>query len=228
MSLWPSTLFFLLSFLFTNFVTQQHLNVRETSASGFGSEKKNSPKTILFFGNSLTAGYGIGPSLAFPALIQQKIDSLAWEFEVINAGLSGETSSGGLRRVDWLLKRRIDILVLELGGNDALRGISLELTKKNLQEIIDKTKAKYPKVKIIIAGMQAPPNLGQTYTSQFRAIFPDLAENNHESLIPFLLEGVAGESALNLPDRIHPTAEGHKIVAALVWKVLKPLLESLK
>ena len=185
-------------------------------------------KTILFLGNSLTAGYALQKSQAFPALIQQKIDSLGWNFEVVNAGLSGETSSGGLRRINWLLKRKVDVLVLELGANDALRGIYSELTKKNLQAIIDSTKHKYPKVTIIVAGMLAPPNLGKEYTDKFRSIFTHLAEKNHALLIPFVLENVGGIPELNLSDGIHPTSEGHRIVAENVWKVLKPVLKNFK
>lgn len=187
--------------------------------------KKKSAKTILFLGNSLTAGYGLQKSQAFPALIQQKLDSLDWNFEVVNAGLSGETSSGGLRRINWLLKRKVDVLILELGANDALRGIYLELTKKNLQAIIDSTKHKYPNAKIVVAGMLAPPNLGKEYTDKFRSIFTDLTED--ALLVPFLLKGVGGVPELNLSDGIHPTSEGHKIVAENVWKVLKPLLETM-
>ncbi len=190
--------------------------------------EKTSNKTILFLGNSLTAGYGLAPRLAFPSLIQQKIDSVGWNFDVVNAGLSGETTSGGLRRIDWLLRNHIDVLVLELGGNDALRGIPPELTKKNLQGIIDKTREKYPDVKIVIAGMQAPPNLGENYTRRFRQMFPELAEENDAALIPFLLEGVGGVAELNLADRIHPNAQGHKIVAENVWSVLKPVLKSMR
>jgi len=185
-------------------------------------------KTILFFGNSLSAGYGLDPELAFPARIQEKIDSLKWNFRVVNAGSSGETSSGGLRRVDWLLKNRVDIFVLELGGNDGLRGITLDLTKKNLQAIIERVKAKYPSVKIVIAGMQVPPNLGQEYAAQFRALYVELAKKNDALLIPFLLEGVGGDPKLNLPDGIHPTAEGHRIVAKNVWKVLLPLVKTMR
>lgn len=185
-------------------------------------------KTVLFLGNSLTAGLGLQKSQAYPALIQQKIDSLGWPFQVVNAGLSGETSAGGLRRVDWLLKRKIDVLVLELGANDALRGLSLESTKKNLQAIIDRTTAKYPEVRVVIAGMLAPPNLGQIYTSRFNAIFAELTKENDAALVPFLLEKVAGISELNQADRIHPTAEGHKIVAQNVWHILKPVLEEFK
>lgn len=193
-----------------------------------GNKKTATMKTILFLGNSLSAGYGLDPEQAFPALVQKKIDSLQWNFRVVNAGLSGETSSGGLRRVDWLLKNRVEVFVLELGGNDGLRGITLDLTKKNLQAIIDRVKAKYPDVKVVIAGMQVPPNLGQEYTSQFRALYAELAKKNNARLIPFLLEGVGGDPKLNLPDGIHPTAAGHQIVANNVWKVLLPLLKILQ
>jgi len=191
------------------------------------TKKQATSQTVLFLGNSLTAGYGLDESFAFPNLIQQKIDSLGWEFEVINAGLSGETSAGGLRRIDWLLKRRIDILVVELGGNDALRGIDLSVTKQNLQALISKAKKKYPRVRIVIAGMQVPANLGTPYTEAFRRIYPDLAEVNEAYLIPFLLANVGGIANLNQPDRIHPNAQGHRIVAETVWRVLRPILEEM-
>jgi acyl-CoA thioesterase-1 len=186
------------------------------------------PKVILFLGNSLSAGLGVDPSQAFPALIQKKIEEKKLNYKVINAGLSGETSAGGLRRVDWLLKQKVDILVLELGGNDGLRGISTETMQSNLQAIIDRAKAKYPNIKIVIAGMQAPPNLGTEYTSAFKAVFPELAKKNRAALIPFLLEGVGGNPKLNLPDGIHPTAEGHKVIAETVWKTLEPILMAQK
>jgi acyl-CoA thioesterase-1 len=182
------------------------------------------PKVILFLGDSLSAGFGLEVHQAFPALVQHKIDSLGLNFKVINAGLTGETTSGGLRRADWLLKQKVDVLVLELGANDGLRGLSPEDTEKNLQTIIDKTKQKYPNVKIVLAGMQVPPNLGQDYTAKFKAIYPALAKKNKAVLVPFLLEGVGGIPRLNLPDGIHPTAEGHQIVAATIWKSLKPVL----
>ncbi len=194
----------------------------------YGEETEPSPQTILFLGNSLTAGYGLDKIHAFPALIQQKINALEWAFTVVNAGLSGETSSGGLRRINWLLRRKIDILVLELGANDALRGVPLVVTRNNLQAILDRAREAYPDVKIVIAGMLAPPNLGSDYTEEFRSIYPDLAAKNNAALIPFLLEGVGGVPELNLPDQKHPTAEGHQIVAENVWKILKPLLESMQ
>jgi acyl-CoA thioesterase-1 len=185
------------------------------------TEKK---KTIVFFGNSLTAGYGLSPTEAFPALIQNKIDSLGLSYKVINAGVSGETTSGGNSRIGWILKQPLDVFILELGANDGLRGIPISETKKNLQSIIDKVKAKYPAAKLVLAGMQIPPNMGQKYTSEFRTIYPDLAKKNSVTLIPFILEGVGGEAKLNQQDGIHPTAEGHRIVAENIWKELKGLL----
>lgn len=189
--------------------------------------KSAEPRTILFLGNSLSAGYGLGTEFAFPALIQEKIDSLGWNFKVINAGLSGETSSGGLRRIDWLLQRKIDVFFLELGANDGLRGIPLDLTQQNLQAIIDRVKAKNAEVRIVIAGMLVPPNMGREYSSKFRTLFLELAKKNEAALVPFLLEGVGGNPKLNLPDGIHPTAEGHRIVARNVWQVLKPVLQEM-
>ena len=181
-------------------------------------------KTIVFYGNSLTAGYGLSPEQAFPAHIQKKIDSLGLPYQVINAGVSGETSSGGKTRIDWMLQQPVDIFVLELGANDGLRGIPLSETKKNLQEIIDKVKAKYPDTKLVFAGMQIPPSMGQAYTTEFKNIYTELAEKNQMTLIPFLLEGVGGETHLNQRDGIHPTAEGHLIVAENVWRELHDLL----
>ncbi len=178
----------------------------------------------MFLGTSLTAGLGLSESQAYPALLQQKMDSVGLRFRVINAGVSGETSAGGLRRMDWLLKQPVRVLVLELGANDALRGQDLEATRHNLQEIVDRTRAAYPDVAIVIAGMQAPPNLGDRYATEFRDIFPNLARRNHAALIPFLLDGVASIARLNQVDGIHPTAEGQGIVAANVWRVLQPVL----
>ncbi len=176
--------------------------------------------TILFFGNSLTAGYGVEPSEAFPALIQDKIDSLHLDYKVVNAGVSGETTSGGNSRIDWVLRQPVDIFVLELGGNDGLRGIPLSETRQNLQAIMDKVKAKYPAAKIVLAGMQIPPNMGKTYANEFRDLYSELAKKNNVTLIPFLLENVGGIRKLNQTDGIHPTPEGHRIVANNVWDVL--------
>ena len=186
------------------------------------------PKVILCFGDSLTAGYGLDPAQAFPALIQAKIKARGWGFRVINAGLSGETTAGGRRRIAWVLQRPIDVLVLALGANDGLRGLPIAEARHNLQAIIDHTRQTYPQVKIVLAGMQAPTNLGREYTTSFQALFPALAAANDVALIPFLLAGVGGIPALNLPDGIHPTPAGHAIIAQNVWKVLEPLLQSLQ
>jgi acyl-CoA thioesterase-1 len=186
------------------------------------------PKVVLVLGDSVAAGYGIDPSEAFPARIQEKIAAKGWNFKVVNAGQSGDTSAGGLGRMDWLLKNRVDVLVLELGANDGLRGVPAEVTAKNLQAIIDRTKAKYPEAKIVIAGMKVPPNMGRDYGRRFESIFSELAQRNKAALIPFILEGVGGVQKLNLPDGIHPTAKGHEIAAANLWKVLEPVLRSLR
>lgn len=186
--------------------------------------KAKDTKTILFFGNSLTAGYGLDTNESFPSLIQNRLDSLDLNYTVINAGLSGETTAAGKNRLGWVLKQKVDIFVLELGANDGLRGIPLDETRSNLQTIIDVVRDKNAETKIILAGMQIPPNMGQGYTREFRTIFPDLAEKNDLQLIPFLLDGVAGKPELNLPDGIHPTAEGQKIVTNNVWAVLEELL----
>ena len=185
------------------------------------------PRVILFLGDSITAGYGLDLDQAFPALIQEKIDAKSWNFKVVNAGQSGDTSAGGLNRLDWLLKNRVDILILELGANDGLRGLPAETTRKNLQAIIDLTKGKYPEAKVIVAGMKVPPNMGGDYGRKFEAVFADLVKKNKAVLIPFVLEGVGGSRELNLADGIHPTAKGHEIVATNVWKVLEPVLRSL-
>ncbi|MEX2401252.1 MAG: arylesterase [Rhodothermales bacterium] len=187
-----------------------------------------SAPTVLFLGNSLSAGSGLDEQDAFPSLIRQRIDSLGWNFRVINAGLSGETSSGGLRRIDWVLRQPVNVLVLELGGNDGLRGIPVDVTRENLRQIIRKTRDVYPDVRIVLAGMQIPPNLGHDYTQRFRAVYPELAEAEDTYLIPFLLEGVGGVDSLMQGDGIHPTEEGHRLVAENVWKVLAPVLQSMR
>ena len=192
-----------------------------------GGAAQGSAKVILFLGDSITAGYGLDTTQAFPALIQEKIETRGWPVRVVNAGQSGDTSSGGLSRIDWLLRSPVDILVLELGANDALRGVPPEVTQKNLQAIIDRVRAKYPQVKVVIAGMMVPPNMGREFSRRFNGIFPELAKRNGATLIPFVLEGVGGVRELNLADGIHPTAKGHQIVAVNVWKVLEPLLTKL-
>ena len=181
-------------------------------------------KTLVFFGDSLTAGYGLDPDEAYPALIQKKIDDAGLHGRVVNAGLSGETTAGGLRRLDWILRQRVDIFVIELGANDGLRGISPESSRSNLQTMIERVRAKYPQAKIVLAGMQLPTNMGPEHTHQFAAIYPELAKTNQATLIPFLLDQVGGITRLNQADGIHPTAEGHQIVAETVWRILKPLL----
>ena len=188
------------------------------------TQSKNSQKTILFFGNSLTAGMGLDIEEAFPALIQKKLDSALLTYDVINAGLSGETTASGKNRLSWLLKQKIDVFVLELGANDGLRGIPLDETKKNLQNMIDEVKKHNPEVIIVLAGMQIPPNMGIDYTKGFQAIFPNLASENDIALIPFLLKDVAGMPDLNQQDGIHPTAAGQEIVANNVWEILEKAL----
>ncbi len=181
-------------------------------------------KLILFFGDSLTAGYGLSPEEAFPALVEKSMIKSGKAVRVVNAGLSGETSAGGLSRIDWILRQPIDLFVLELGGNDGLRGLPLDQTRKNLQTIIDKLRIKYPSCKIVLAGMMVPPNMGKEYSSSFQRLYRELAKKNNAVLIPFLLEGVGGIEKLNQADGIHPNAEGHKIVASNLVKVLSPLL----
>ncbi len=188
--------------------------------------KTETRKNIIFFGNSLTAAYGLEDlSKGFVGLIQQRIDSLGLPYRCINAGLSGETTAGGKGRVDWVIDQQpFDIFILELGGNDALRGIQPDDGIKNLQSIIDKVKAKNPSVKIILAGMEAPRNMGNTYLKAFHEMYPTLAKKNNTLLIPFVLEGVGGVAELNQKDGIHPTEAGNKIIAETIWGVLKPIL----
>lgn len=188
------------------------------------TEVKDSNKKILFFGDSLTAGYGLEVSQAFPALIQQKIDALGLDYTVINAGLSGETTASGKNRLEWVLEDDIDIVIIELGANDGLRGVPLTETESNLQSMVDTVQNTLPDAKIILAGMKIPPNMGPDYTSKFESIFPELAASENITLIPFLLENVAGIPELNQGDGIHPTVEGQKLVANNVWDVLKPIL----
>ncbi|UZH55253.1 arylesterase [Salinimicrobium tongyeongense] len=188
------------------------------------SEETQDTGTILFFGDSLTAAMGLDLAEGYPAEIQKIIDSLKLNYEVVNAGLSGETTAAGRNRIDWVLNQDVDVFVLALGANDGLRGIPVTETRKNLQAIIDKARQKNPDVEIVLAGMQIPPNLGAEYTSNFKELFPELAEENNIHLIPFLLEGVAGDPELNQQDGIHPTAEGYDIVAMNVWEILEPVL----
>lgn len=202
------------------------LSLAVSVASLLAQSSVGARKTLVVIGDSLTAGYGLDPSEAYPALLQQKVDAAKLPFTVVNAGVSGDTTAGGLRRVDWLLKRKVDVLLIELGGNDGLRGIPPEATRTNLQGIIIKTLAKFPDAKIILAGMKVPPNMGADYAARFEKNYTDLARDHQAALIPFLLAGVGGKPELNLPDRIHPTAEGHKIVAETVWHTVEPVLKT--
>lgn len=181
-------------------------------------------KRIVFFGNSITAGYNLNPESAFPNLLQKKLDSLDYAYEVVNAGLSGETTSAGVQRLDWMLKGDVDIFALELGANDGLRGLPLSETKQNLLKMIDAVRKVNPQVKILLLGMEVPPNMGDEYAAEFRSVFRDVASEKQVHFIPFLLKGVAGIKELNLEDGIHPTEEGHRILADNVWQVLEELL----
>lgn len=186
--------------------------------------KKEKKKSIVFFGNSLTAGYGIEQEEAFTEIIQDKIDSLGLNYQVINGGLSGETTASGLNRLDWFLEEEPSVFILELGGNDGLRGIAVNETQSNLKKIIQLVRQKFPQTQILLAGMQIPPNMGQEYALGFKSMYPELAKEENVHLIPFLLEGVAGDASLNLSDGIHPSEEGHQVVAETVWEYLRPLL----
>jgi acyl-CoA thioesterase-1 len=182
------------------------------------------PGRVLFVGNSITAGFGLSMEEAYPARIQEILDSLGLPYRAVNAGVSGETTSAGLRRIGWLLREKVAVVVIALGGNDGLRGIPSSLTARNLRGMIDTVHAKQPEARIVLAGMEAPPNMGPEYTSQFRGLFRTVAREKSATLVPFLLEGVGGVEELNLPDRIHPNAEGQAVIAATVWRYLEPLL----
>jgi len=179
---------------------------------------------VLFLGTSLTAGYGIDPQQAYPALIQQKIDAAGLDYRVINAGLSGETSAGALRRADWLFQQPISVLVLETGANDGLRGLPPDSLRANIQAILDRAQRLHPRPRIVLVGMRVPPNYGRAYSQQFESVYPQLAKANGAVLVPFLLEGVGGVRALNQADGVHPTAEGQRKMAETVWRVLEPVL----
>lgn len=185
------------------------------------AEKK---KSILFFGDSITAAYGLDKSEGYVHEIRERIDSLGLNYKVVNAGVSGETTAGGKGRIDWILRQPIDVFILELGGNDALRGIEVQSSYENLEFIIQKVKEKYPSCKIVLAGMMAPPNMGESFTKPFAEMYPKLAKAYNTSLIPFILDGVGGIPKLNQKDGIHPTAKGHQILADNVWKVIEGLL----
>lgn len=205
--------------------TEKKTNVETENQIEETTIAKDQTKTILCFGDSITAGYGLDDNKdAYPAVLQEKIDSLNLNYTVVNSGLSGETTAGGKGRIDWILNQDIDIFLLELGANDGLRGVQLAETRANLQSIINTVKEKSPETTIILAGMELPPNMGKEYTDEFRQLFSDLAKENNLEFIPFILKDVGGIAALNQNDGIHPTAEGHRIVANTVWEVLEPLL----
>jgi len=201
-------------------VVAKETNIQDNSTENVKTEKK----TILCFGNSLTAGYGLDEDKAWPNLLQQRIDSLNMDYTVVNAGLSGETSSGGLNRIDWVLSQKVDVFILELGANDMLRGIDVQSTEDNLNAIIEKVHSKYPGIPVIVAGMLSPPNMGSDYEEKFNGIFPRLATAHEGSLIPFFLEGVAGIEALNLADAKHPNEDGQYVVLENVWSALKTVI----
>ena len=208
----------------TNNTAPQTTNTPEAAVEKTTKKKKK----IMFFGDSLTAGYGLDdPSQSYLGGIQKKLDDLEMDYQVINAGNSGETSSGGKERIDWVLEQSsqgLDVFILELGANDGLRGIKPDVTIKNLQTIFTQVKVKFPKAKLMLLGMLAPPNMGEDFTKKFAAIFPKLAKENNAAFVPFLLDGVGGIPELNQKDGIHPTQKGHEILAENVWKVLQGIL----
>ena len=181
-------------------------------------------KRIVILGDSVTAGYGLDPKEAYPALLQKKITAAKLPYTVANAGVSGDTTAGGLRRVAWAMTKGADVLVIALGGNDGLRGIAPGETKKNLLGIVAKARTKNPKIKILVAGMQMPDNMGPGFTARFKALFAEVTRESKATLIPFLLEGIGGVEKLNQADGIHPTAEGQMKVAENVWKILQPTI----
>ena len=207
-------------------ITSENIDTKPKEESQLSETSENGSATILFFGDSITAGYGLDDSAnAFPGLIQEKIDSLNLNYTVINSGLSGETTAGGKSRIDWILNQDIDIFLLELGANDGLRGVPLSETRANLQAIINTVQEKSPDTKIILAGMQLPPNMGQEYTTEFKELFIEIAATNDIAFIPFILKDVGGIAALNQNDGIHPTEEGHQIIAQTVWEILEPMVK---
>ena len=183
---------------------------------------------VIFLGTSLTSGLGLDdPTRRFTDRVQALADAAELPFRMVNAGVSGDTSAGGVGRISWLLRAPVQVLVLELGANDGIRGLSPDSMKANLQAVIDSTRTHYPEARLLLAGMQAPPNLGQAYSLAFSSVFSDLARANGGTLIPFLLEGVAGVPDLNQADGIHPTSEGHRMVAETIWAHLRPILDDL-
>jgi len=228
----PSILKLLLATLFImascNNTPKQNTSIKEVieqpSITITEVKKTEKKKSIIFFGDSLTAGFGLDEEESFPSLIQNRIDSLGLKYNVVNAGLSGETSAGGKGRIEWVLNNPVDVFVLELGANDMLRGLSLTETDKNLRDILDVVKAQNSEASIIVAGMEAPPNMGKDYVDNFKNIFHTIAKDYEAGLIPFLLAGLEGKPEMSIGDGKHPNAEGQKIVTENVWNVLKAYL----
>lgn len=206
-------------------------SVAGSSAASSGAQGVQRPensagrRTILFVGTSITAGLGLEPDSAYPQMIDRKLDSLRLPYRAVNAGVSGETSAGLLRRIDWLLREPFDVVVVETGANDGLRGAPVATVRANVQQVIDRIKSARPEAAILLVQMEALPNFGERYTSEFRALFPQVARRNGVTLLPFLLEGVAGHRELNQPDGIHPNMDGERIVAENMWRALRPILE---
>jgi acyl-CoA thioesterase-1 len=203
---------------------------RDSAAAGkerasAAAQREARPARVLFVGTSLTAGLGLDPSEAFPAVLAEKADSAGYEVDVVNAGVSGETSAGALRRIDWLLRSPVDVFVLETGANDGLRGLDVDSTRANIEQIVKKVKGARPEAQIVLVQMEAPPNMGTGYTTEFRAMFPAVAGAEGVALAPFLLEGVAGEPELNQADGIHPSVEGARRVAGNLWPVIRQALD---
>ncbi|MBI3611307.1 MAG: arylesterase [Nitrospirae bacterium] len=193
-----------------------------TAPSGLKASPSDQRRIIVAFGDSLTAGLGVAVDEAYPAVLERKIRESGYPYRVVNAGMSGETTAGGLRRIPWILQSRPEIVILELGANDGLRGLGIVQTKKNLADIIESLQREH--IRVILAGMRMPPNYGKEYTEGFKKIFPELAARYRLTLIPFFLEGVAGQSSLNQADGIHPTAQGYQKIADNLWSRLEPLL----
>ncbi len=200
----------------------------EASAANAASAPTSVRKpVVLFFGTSLTAGAGLDPEQAFPALIEKKAEAEGLPIKVVNAGLSGETTAGAARRIDWVLRTPADLVVIEGGANDALRGLSPDAARRNLERVIAAVRQKQPSAKIVLIQMEAPPNFGPLYTRSFRTIYADIAKKESIPLLPFLLSGVAGIPRLNQPDGLHPNAVGERIVADNLWRALKPIVAQL-
>lgn len=204
--------------------TSETVTDRSGPATGNDTSTDSSRIRVVLLGDSITAGLGVDPDSAYPALLQDRIDRAGLNARIVDAGISGDTSTGGLNRIDWLLEDGVDILVIELGGNDGLRGIDPELTRRNLAGMIERTRQQAPDARIILAGMMVPPNLGHEYTDEFRRMYPELAEEYDTELIPFILEGVGGVDSMMQSDGIHPNTPGHGRTAENVWDVLEPVL----